>query len=280
MAAKKNEVFTLPNEQIQVKFVKRQTGYIDNPKHIAYGGKLEGAKDILPVPMMRNGQLKNVLTDSEKVYLESMFGFDLSIYKNKDFWETLEVTLSKEGIRLDLSDPNDYIKYKILLSYDDMVAKTIQEKNDKISYKYVIVREGDETKLIKSSINIRKEAFKELGKLELSPIRMLGVLRVAGKRNLSSKTKEDSLIVLVGQLAEQDPERFLEIVRDEYLDLKIKLDQGIEAKVVVKEDNLYSLADGNPLAHSGVPATLMNAVKYLADPKNQDILLMIESKIK
>lgn len=284
MTAKKKEEaiagFILPTEEVTVDFIKRQTGYIENPKHVAYGGKLDGATDTVPVKMLRSGQLMNVLTKAEKTYLEGVLGFDLSIYTNKEFWESQYVVLSKESIRLNLADPYDYIKFKILEGYTDLVAPSLKHKDDKLTYRYVIVRDGDNNRLAKGRVDIRKEAYKELGKIETSPTRMLGVLRLAGKRTLSSHTKVEDLEMLVGQLAESNPSKFLELVKDAGLDIKIKIDQGIEAGVIEKDGIVYRLKDGSALCHSGLTATLSNAVDYLGDPKNQDILLMIESKIK
>ena len=37
----KAKKFSLPNRKVTVRYVKRQTGYITNPCHVAFGGKLE-----------------------------------------------------------------------------------------------------------------------------------------------------------------------------------------------------------------------------------------------
>ena len=60
---------------------------ITDPRHIAYGGLINSASITYTVPMLRSGALVNVLTDSEKVFLEDIMGLDhnaLSIYTKKD----------------------------------------------------------------------------------------------------------------------------------------------------------------------------------------------------
>ena len=79
---------------------------------------------------LSSGAFKNVLTNSEKNYLEYIMGLEpnaLSVYKKVDnFWSTAtegtinKVMLKKGDNRLDLSNPEDYIRYKILLANNDI----------------------------------------------------------------------------------------------------------------------------------------------------------------
>jgi fructokinase len=74
-----------------------------------------------------------VLTRDEKEYLEHVMGLEynaLSIYNKPEnnFWSDANtngisaVTLSKSDTYLDLSNPNDYIRYKIALANKDYIA--------------------------------------------------------------------------------------------------------------------------------------------------------------
>lgn len=70
-----------------------------------------------------------MLTNSEKAFLEEYMGLPynaLSIYKKVDnYWENSQVRLTKGETPLDLRDPNDYIKYKILLANKDFIAESL-----------------------------------------------------------------------------------------------------------------------------------------------------------
>ena len=131
MGALKN---CLKNERILVRFVPKEDSNITNPKHILYGGMAEGAVKYYTVPILAStGTYKNILTDDEKAFLESYMGLEynaLSVYnKTNNFWANFTVRLTKHDNYLDLSDPNDYIKYKVLLANTDFIADSINNSS-------------------------------------------------------------------------------------------------------------------------------------------------------
>jgi len=90
----------LKNETIIVHHVARESALVHNPKHINYGGMAEGAARWLTVPRLRSGQYADVLTKSEKAYLEDAMGPEynaLSVHKVKNnFWSNFFVKLQKQ----------------------------------------------------------------------------------------------------------------------------------------------------------------------------------------
>ena len=71
----------LTNEKVTVQYIKKESAYIKDPKHVGYGGLFEGSSIAIPVPLMDNNKMKNMLTKKEKEGLEFLLGLDLSIYK-------------------------------------------------------------------------------------------------------------------------------------------------------------------------------------------------------
>ena len=148
----------LRNERITVRHIDRQRGMVTNPKHVLYGGMAENAVKTYVVPRLSSGMYVNVLTDSEKSYLEDIMGLEnnaLSIYKKQDnFWDDSNengisrVRLTKQDNYFNLSDPEDYIRYKILLANKDFIAPSMQvlEDRPKSTYEFVIISEGEEVK--------------------------------------------------------------------------------------------------------------------------------------
>ena len=122
--AQEDAISCLRNERIIIRHIPKETGIVSNPKHILYGGMAENAIRTFVVPKLASGMFVNVLTDKEKTFLEEIMGLEynaLSIYKKVDnFWDDAndsgisKVRLSKQDNYLDLSSPEDYIKYKIL----------------------------------------------------------------------------------------------------------------------------------------------------------------------
>ena len=130
----------LRNEKITIRHINKQTGLVTDPKHVLYGGMAENAKKTYTVPMLRSGLFCDILTKDEKDYLEYVMGLEpnaLSIYNKTDnFWSTANpkgistVTLMKQDNQLDLSNPTDYIKYKILLADKDRIDPYVEAVQD------------------------------------------------------------------------------------------------------------------------------------------------------
>ena len=151
----------LRNERIVVRHIPKRTGLVTNPKHILYGGMAENAIRVFVVPRLSSGMFVNVLTDSEKAFLEDVMGLEynaLSIYKKVDnYWDdsnensVARVRLTKQDNYLDLSNPEDYIRYKILLANKDYIAPSLKTLEDypKATYQFVIISENDESNAAK-----------------------------------------------------------------------------------------------------------------------------------
>ena len=111
----------LRNERIIVKYILRPTLMVPNKNHVLYGGMAETATRTFTVPRLSNGSFKNVLTNDEKEYLEQALGLEfnaLSVHNRKNnFWDDSNpegfgrVVLHKQDNYLDLSIPEEYIKY-------------------------------------------------------------------------------------------------------------------------------------------------------------------------
>ena len=177
--AQEDAISCLRNERIIIRHIPKETGIVSNPKHILYGGMAENAVRTFVVPKLASGMFVNVLTDKEKTFLEEIMGLEynaLSIYKKVDnFWDDAndsgisKVRLSKQDNYLDLSSPEDYIKYKILLANKDFIAPSLKTLSDapKATYQFVIIAEGDETRTAKDNLSYTMRSYKSLVKLKI-----------------------------------------------------------------------------------------------------------------
>ena len=154
------EKFTLPNKKVTVRYIKRKKGMAAGvaDDHVISGGMLNGSTRSYPVPMKKNGALLNVLTDDEKAFLEGSEGLNrpLSIYGNRKFWAEQNVKLFKGDNIFDLSDPIDFINYKILLGNKDKIAPSLTVINNKATYVFVIIDENEEREIEKTKFNYKK----------------------------------------------------------------------------------------------------------------------------
>ena len=284
----------LRNERVIVKFVPRPTAMVQNPKHILYGGMADTAKRSFVVPRLNStGMFKNVLTDNEKAFLEKAMGLEynaLSVYKKKDnFWDDSNpmgigrVTLHKQDNYLDLSNPEDYIKYKILLANKDYIAGSLEELEDrpKATYQFVIVSENAETKSNLSKMDVVKKCYMEYGKIENDVDTLRVIVELLEGRPISPKVKLDYLQGKVNEHIQNNPRLFYKTATDELLPAKVLIKKSVEAGLIGKKNDTYYLReDGSPLCEMNEESTLNNAARYISSIKRQELKYTLEARIK
>jgi hypothetical protein len=234
-----------------------------------------------------------VLTNEEKNYLEYAMGLEenaLSIYRRNDnFWDDSNercigrVVLHKQDNYLDLSNPSDYIKYKILLANKDKIAPSHQELEDrpKATYEFEILSEGDETKSNLSKMDAQMQCYYEFGNVRDNRDTLKTIVELIEKRPIAPQTKLDFLQVKIKNYIEKDPRGFLKIITDKLLPAKVLIKKGIEKGVISWRNNLYYWkSDGSPLCEMGEESTLSNAAKYLTNPKYSELKFTLEAKVK
>jgi hypothetical protein len=275
--------FTLPNEIVIVKYINRRRGMAANVEanHVIAGGMLTNAVRKFSAPLQRNGSIKNVLTNEEKLYLESVTGLDLSIY-NTAFWGNFRVALHKEDAnnRFDLSNPMDYVSIKILesLSKED-IALTWANRNKNQTYQFAISRENEEMMESKGKYDSKRQAFMLYGKIMDDREQLIGVLKLLTNKPISKDSSLEWIQHKVEEYIDTMPSLFVNAVNDKAFYTKLLINTAIDKGVVIKKANKYSTIDGLDLCNSGEIATFDNAVKFLDDVKNQEIRLLVEAKI-
>lgn len=277
----------LRNEKVTVRFVPKKTDNIADKRHVAYGGMMDNAVRVFVPPMLSSGSYKNCLTDNEKAYLEEIMGLDynaLSVHKkDNNFWDTFKVRLYKQDNILDLSDPNDYIKYKVLLANKDLIAPSIRvlKEHPKATYQYVIMEEGEENVNLKDTVNTVMKCYEELGRIKDDFDTLRCVIETIDGRSIAANTKIEFLQSKAHELISVDSKHFLNTVTDPLLNTKVLIKKAIEAGIISKRGDYYYLReDGSPLCGNNEDPTITVAAKYLSLPKNQELKFAIEAKVK
>lgn len=280
-------VSCLRNERIIVRFVPKQSGIVIDPKHILYGGMAENAVRWFTAPKMESGLYYNVLTDSEKAFLEEVMGLEynaLSIYKKVDnYWDNLMVRLVKQDNYLNLADPEDYIKYKVLLANKDFIASNIEalQINPKATYQFVIIQEGEESKVAKKEMNATMESYMLFGKIQDDVDTLRVIIETIDGRPTAKTSKVEFLQGKVNKLIQANAKLFLRVAGDPLLQTKVLIKRAIEANLISNRGGmLYLRSDGSPLCGDGEEPTLNFAAKYLNMPKHQDLKFSLEAQLK
>lgn len=277
----------LRNERVIVRYVPKESGIVTNPKHILYGGMAENAVKYFTVPQLESGKLVNILTDNEKEFLEDIMGLEfnaLSIYKKENnYWSNKQVRLLKQDNILDLSDPEQYIKYKILLANKDEIAPSLQALQDmpKATYKYVIIKEGEETSNARQEMSATMQAYMEYGKYEKDADTLRTIIETIDGRPLALNTKIEFLQTKINKLIQADAKLFLKVITDPLLSTKVLIKRAVEGGLIANRGGFFYLREDNsPLCSNKEDPTFNIAAKFLASPKNQALKFSIEAKLK
>lgn len=277
----------LRNERVIVRYVPKESGIVTNPKHILYGGMAENAVKYFTVPQLESGKLVNILTDDEKEFLEDIMGLEfnaLSIYKKENnYWSNKQVRLLKQDNILDLSDPEQYIKYKILLANKDEIAPSLQALQDmpKATYKYVIIKEGEETSNARQEMSATMQAYMEYGKYEKDADTLRTIIETIDGRPLALNTKIEFLQTKINKLIQADAKLFLKVITDPLLSTKVLIKRAVEGGLIANRGGFFYLREDNsPLCSNKEDPTFNISAKFLASPKNQALKFSIEAKLK
>jgi hypothetical protein len=298
-------MFSLPNKRVLVKPILREGKWLSR----SHSGNFmyDNAKMLITVPISeQSGQLLNPLTTEEVEYFENkeLSGLDfnrgdLSPYKKPDakhenipYWYAKEIVITKnDGVldddtvlmELDLSNPMDYINYKVLLAnsrYGGVVAASWEQRYDQGTYKIALVDSQYKSETESNRAKKLAEAFKFFTPIMNSQTKMYEFLMVYWLENRSSsKPSKDSnvnwLSSEIQKLIDNDLNKFLKVVNSNYED-KLLIHQSIEAGALTLAGNTFVTVDGLPVGNS-----ISEVILYFKDERNQEqrlkLLALIES---
>lgn len=284
---KEDLVSCLRNEKIIVRPVLREDGIITNPKHDLYGGMANAAVKYYSVPKLEgSGNYVNVLTKSEKAFLEAYMGLEnnaLSIYIKKDnYWDNLYVRLTKGDNMFDLSSPDDYIKYKVLLANKDIICDSLNtmQLTPKRTYKFIIVRENEDIEQSNKKLSVNMQAYMKLGELKKNLKLLKMVCETVDGRPIS-KLDENIVMAIAEKCISTNAKLFVAVCNDPMLETKMLVKDAISARLITKKGEfLYLREDNSPLCGDNEEPNIAAACRYLNLPKNQTLLLSLQAKLK
>ena len=281
----------LENKIVSVKYIPKDNNGIKDPKHVSFGGLLNGAVIAIPAPTMDNGKMKNLLTKEEKNGLEhTLNGVNLSIYG--DFWKEydkegnrgvayqmgiLPIYLTKDDLRLDMSDPYDYIKLKVLQS-SPIVSNSLNEVKYRATNRFVLTSASEEMAKELDKVGSKVTAYKLYVKYEDNKQVLRYTLRNLG-RNTNRSHKLDFLQSELHKELEKNPSLVCSVMGDEYLKSKVLLESCYEYGAVLKKDKKFYNLEHEPISDGDAPYIEV-AAKYLSSNLGQEQRLALEAKLK
>jgi hypothetical protein len=215
---------------------------------------------------------------TEKEFFEKELGVDLNptLAAENNFWRSDRrgrVILTKEGTTLNLNQPLDMLKYKILLSNKTMISPSYEERTLKASYEFMIVEESKVTVKKLEEANLKAQAYTKFAEVTSSKKNTIGFIKSLG-RTIPATATEDWLKNEVLTVVENNPQYFLEIVNHPQYNERIFVQEAVEVGAIIRKgEKRYTLDNGAELGE------LTDVVNYLLNPDNQEVKLRIKAKI-
>jgi len=272
--------FTLPNRKVKIVPLKRKRGLLPKSHEASFLFK-ESYYEVC-VPIDERGRMKDPLTPEERAFFESSssgMDFDsneLSVTRDKNYYtkKKAKVRLKNEVTYLDLSRPDDYMKYKILLTVGDRIALSDDPKETRVTQKFALVDENHETQQQLNSLDTKLAAYTEYGAIKKDFRSLRHVVMVATGKKVAKNAKLEFLQTEANRLLDNAPEAFLNAVRDKDLETKILIQDALSGKILNKQGIAYYTPGGDLIGNN-----LAESVEFLNNKKNQDLRLVIEKKV-
>lgn len=219
-----------------------------------------------------SGVLNTGLTEDDERRLENKMNMapgTLSKY-NKDYWANFKVDIPKEGVLLDLANPEDELKH-LVLSAHQRVANSEMERFDTPFAEYVMTSDEQEAKVENKKSKLKRKAYKMFS--SMSTDQMKDVLKVMGKR-AGNDASVDFVESQLDKIVSEDPQNFINTLDDPSFKMRAFIDDCISSRVLIKNGTKYQLPGGDIVGY-----TLEQTIEYLKNPDNQEVYLDLKGKL-
>ena len=267
--------FKLPKKKVRVSPVKRQGKWLSED----HSGQIKTYHRYL-APLKSKDRIADVLTKAEREYFEPILDQNLNPMApiKKNYWATRSVTLTDETIELDLSDPSQYIDYKILMLQKEDVAPD-GDSELKRPYKYVIKELGFDEEKRSNKASRKKEAYKYFGTLNTVE-KMSNFLTVYYQNRPGKHVPADAthtwLDAELDNIIETDTDSFLRVANDKNFETKLFINKALAKRAIYKQEGKFYLPEGDaPIANS-----MDDLLLWVKEDINSEEVLQLEAKLK
>jgi len=226
-------------------------------------------KDTVIASLGRGGY-ETGLTEKEATSLEKELQMKPgTLGKYSEYWRDYTVILNDKDKTLILERPRDFIDYKILMS-SKRVANSVNNLQDWPKAEYVLYDAEEDAKKDNLKIKEKRKAYKQFNSMTSTEMR--NVLKLMGKK---SENASDTLIEnTLADILDKDPTSFNEVLAQPDFKLRVFVEDLRSINALRVRGGHYMFGD------SAIGHDLESALTYLKDPKNQDIVLSLKSKLK
>jgi hypothetical protein len=216
---------------------------------------------------------------TERQFFEKEIGVSLnpSEPKEKNFWRTDKrgrVTLTKEGVTLNLNLTMDMLRYKILLSNENLVAPNYDVRKNKQTYEFMVVDQGKLVSRRVEEADLKSKAFSKYAEITTNLTSMISFIKALG-RTVPANYTENWLKGEILTVLENSHSNFLSVVEDPNYELKIFIQNATEVGAIKRmNERRYVLDNGIELGD------LYSVIQWISDPDHQETKMRIMSQIE
>lgn len=283
----------LEKKVLYLKPVPKKAGMVNDPKHIAYF-KMEGAYDSYTLKMdERTKKLVNPFRSQEEMkFFSEVLGEDLNPYKKDNpFWSKYEIRIVKTpelmniGKKFDLSDVNDALAYRVLLTWENEIAPSWDDRNKNAGIRYAFVEEDYEEK---KAVEELDETFKigtYYGELKVSDKKMKEFLDVyymtSPKQIMIPEDYATSMLINeINKIVKNDKEGFIKTFEDKDFAVKALIMKAVNKGIIKKIGVATFVIEGVTTEYSltSLIAQLKEWEETKSDPIYAKIIAVVKSK--
>jgi hypothetical protein len=276
------------NKIVEVKPIPRSNSLYEQPiaRHTGAFVKMD-----LPTDPDRRARVKVFKDEDEQAFFEKELNLPkgaLSVYdRNSKFWNEYLVSVSHEGLTLNLENVSDLLKYKVLKANSHKVAYSWGQRNDDARYLLALVEKGDDNIEINKVQGKKQKAYVFLSSIEDSNDKMIDVLNILGKKIDRTKgAKSDFLKAELFKVIEETTaapgevallDRLLDLASDTNFEYKVLIDKALQAKAIARIGKTgFRLFKGE----EEVAEDTLEMVEWFKNPKNQIKVEAIKAQVE
>lgn len=282
------EVTVLENRKIRVEPIIRKRAFFPSGhdgEHTYTGCHKDYG---LPFDTKRRCFVNPFFNDTEQIQFEKLLDQKpgaLNLYKlDSEFWGEFSLSLTKDGVVLDLNNPVDALWYRVLKVNPRFANNDSQKSNAKCDYILVDekLRESAKTELSKT----KESAIEEFMKIRKSKLKMYETLRLLNKKidkDADSDVMRQKLLEIIDEPASNKTvtniSDFIRVINDPLAGLRLFILDAVDAGEI-----LFNSTEGYKIKDTGVliGKHIEQAIDYF-NTKNADTLevkAIIEQRLK
>lgn len=269
--------------KVTIKKIIRDSSWgIRDPRTNKIKGKYEQCFDKwVPGISKRTKGLLTGLTPKESAAYEKDLNLepgDLS--PNGKFWDDFVIIIPEEGLEIDTDAGTlEMIKYKAL-SVDPTVVESIEKSKTISNAEYLMINEKDIAKEKNNKRDVVVKAYARFATMTQTEIRdALYMLGKPGDRH-NEDTDPEVCQDRLGEIIEENPKKFIDVVGDESFKDKVWIKKLIKAGVITKHG--VGKGDNQPLYFQDIflGNGLDEAVVFINAKDNQKIYIGLKKALE